>query len=251
MKTNLSLILLCLAWLAACSPAVTNVGPVTIDPWIATQSKLVALTKQPMLTVQSQTETARSPKNDATLTAIMAGKYAMRTEYSAALAALSPTPTFPPGAAYCRPVDLKAKPWGPDALGFGEVGLGGLLKNTGKTPCLLGSLPQVVLSTRDGRPLDVDYNMQEPIASSTPGTPQADQTSEETIGLLPGQAANLIIMWGNWCGTAIANGVVIQLTLTGNTGRLDIPTTIEAGGRCDGSSDRSVVSVDTLYIEQP
>jgi hypothetical protein len=172
----------------------------------------------------------------------------MQTEDSATLAALSPTPTFPPGAAYCRLVDLKATPWGPDALGFGEVGLGILLKNTGKTPCLLGSLPQVVLSTRDGRPLDVDYNMQE---APAPSTPQARQAPMETIGLLPGQAANLIIRWGNWCGPAIANGVVIHLTLASITGRLDIPTTIESGGRCDGSSDRLVVSVDTLYIEQP
>ncbi|MCX6038591.1 MAG: DUF4232 domain-containing protein, partial [Chloroflexi bacterium] len=146
MKRILFFILPCI--LVAC----TSIVPRQPTETVTTNPKLFALT------AEAETVTSGYPANEATITAIMATKYAGGTEMAATMTAQptgTPVPTIPPDSPFCRPADLKTS-FGSNAA-TQQILLGAGLTNISATPCLLQAWPQVLLVDRQGRPLDVDY----------------------------------------------------------------------------------------------
>jgi hypothetical protein len=245
MKRFLFFILPCI--LAAC---VTPQVPATKVP---TESAFDR-TKLFAITAEAETQTSGYPANDATITAIMANKYALGTAMAATMTAQpseTPVPTIPPYSPFCHPADLKTS--------FGSMGatqnilLDAGLTNTSNTPCFLQAWPQVVLVDQQGKPLDVNYNYFEmgPGDAATAATEQAQESTTAKVGVWPGWTAWLNLSWSNWCGAPVSGGAVIRLTLIENAGVVDIPTDIQAGGACNAPGYRSYIGISKFGLAIP
>ncbi len=245
MKRLLSFILPCI--LAAC--AVPQV-PATKVP---TESAFER-TKLFAITAEAETQTSGYPANDATITAIMANKYALGTAMAATMTAQpseTPIPTIPPDSPFCHPSDLKTS-FGSNAA-TQQILLGAGLTNISATPCFLQAWPQVLLVDRQGKPLDVDYNYFEmgPADAAAVATEQAQESTTAKVGVWPGWTSWLNLIWSNWCGAPVSGGVVIRLTLINNTGVINIPTDINAGGACNAPGYRSSVGISKMELANP
>jgi hypothetical protein len=228
---RLSLLFLTL-FLVACSHAasVPTVTPTSLYAGFAS-------TKMSLLTGEAETATANSPKNDATITAIIAGKYSGATamaETMTAMPTLTLTPTIPPDSPACRVQDLLAAYGG--AMGATQSIVGGVsLTNISASPCFLQLWPQVVLVDQLGNPLDVRYSNTEPFG--LPFDPNA------MLGLPPGRMAGFSLQWGNWCMPVMNTNASVRLTLAQNGGTLTIPTDLTGGGACNDPGNRSWIGI--------
>lgn len=245
MKRFLFFILPCI--LAACA------APPVPATKIPTESAFER-TKLFAITAEAETQTSGYPANDATITAIMANKYALGTAMAATMTAQpseTPIPTIPPDSPFCRPADLKTS-FGSNAA-TQQILLGAGLTNISATPCFLQAWPQVLLVDRQGRPLDVDYSYFDIGAGDaiSAATQQAQESATARIGLWPGWEAWLSLAWGNWCGPPFSEGVVLRLTLINNSGVINITTDIQAGGACNAPGYRSSVGISKLGLVMP
>ena len=224
--------------LVACSAAAT-VPTATQTPTITATNTLSAFseTKLFQLTAEMLTITASQPKNDATITAIMANKYALGTSMAGTMTAMPTftlTPTIPPGSPACRAQDLQ--PAFSGTMGATQsIVIGWNLTNISASPCFLQTWPQAVLVDSSGNPLDIQYTYSGP--SSLPYDPNA------MLGLPPGRMAAFSFQWGNWCMPALNTGASVRLILARNGGTLTIPTDITAGGVCNDAGSRSWVGI--------
>ena len=216
---------------------------------MVTQAPGLAATKLFQLTAEAETITAGYPKNDATITAILASKYALGTAMAATMTAQpseTPIPTIPPDSPLCHPADLKSS-FSSNAA-TQQILLGAGLTNTSHTPCFLQAWPQVVLVDRQGQAVDVDYHYFEmgPADASAAATEQARDSTTAKVGVWPGWTAWLNLAWSNWCGAPISGGVELRLTLMGNVGVITILTDIASGGPCNAKGYRSSVGIAKL-----
>ena len=220
--------------LVACSPAASQI-PVT-----DTSTVDFSATKLYQLTAEMLTVTANQPKNDATITAIMANKYALGTsmaETMTAIPTLTPTPTIPPESPPCRAQDLQAAFMG--AMGATQsIVFGVNLTNVKGLPCYLQLWPQAILVNGSGNPLDIQFTYNVP----------SDLTfdAEALLGLAPERTAGFSFQWGNWCMPAILGGVSIRLTMAQDGGTLTILTGLTAGGVCNDSGSPSWVGISSF-----
>ncbi len=179
------------------------------------------------LTAEMLTRTVAAPKNDATITAIMAGKYAGGTAAAGtmtALPTLTLTPTIPPDSPLCQSASLKAGLRG--ILGATQSLLIGVsVTNIGRLSCFLRLRPQAVLVDPSGKPLEIQYTFSP--FGDTPADPNA------TLGLPAGRTANFSLQWGNWCLPDVPGGISIRLTLGLNEGTLILPTNLTSGPVCN------------------
>ena len=237
-----------LPWfLAACA---ASPAPATKVPTEAAfeHTKLFAIT------AEAETQTSGYPSNDATITAIMANKYAGGTAVAASMTAQpseTPIPTVPPDAPFCSPADLGGS-FGSNAA-TQQILLSAGLTNTSARPCFLQVWPQVLLVDRQGQPLDVDYGYFD-IGLGNAGaaaTQRAQEYATAKVGVWPGWSVWLNLVWQNWCGAPVSGGVVIQLTFNNNTGVLSIPTDIQSGGTCNAPGQRSYVGIAKLVMLPP
>jgi hypothetical protein len=237
MKKVLLIILPCI--LTACA----IVPPSRKNPTATTSYKLL------QLTAEADTVTAGYPKNNATVTAILAGKYAGGTAMAETMTAMpsgTPVPTIPLDSPACRPEDLKTS--------FQSMGatqsilLGGGLTNISNRLCFLQAWPQVLMVDQQGKPLDVDYNYFEKGAgdATSAATAQARDAATAKVGVWPGGTAWLSMIWMNWCGAPVPGGAVIRLKLWGNTDTIDIPTDQQTGGTCNAPGYRSSISISKI-----
>jgi hypothetical protein len=206
-------------------------------------------TKLFALTAEVETVTSGYPANDATITAIMATKYAGGTEMAATMTAQpteTPVPTIPPDSPFCRPTDLKTSFASNGATG--NILLGAGLTNISGTPCYLQAWPQVLLLDQQRKPLDVDYGYFDMGAgdAASAATEQAQESVTAKVGLWPGWTVWLSLIWQNWCGAPVSGGAVIRLTLISNAGAIDIPTDVQTGGACNAPGYRSYVGISKL-----
>jgi hypothetical protein len=237
-----------LPWfLAACA------APAAPAPKAPTESAFDR-TKLFALTAEVETQTSRYPANDATITAIMANKYALGTAMAATMTAQlseTPLPTVPPDAPFCHPADLKSS-FGSNAA-TQEILLSGGLTNSSASPCFLQAWPQVLLVDRQGRPLDVDYGYFD-IGIGNVGsvaTQRAQEYATAKVGLWPGWSVWINLIWQNCYGAPISGSVVIRLTFN-NTGVINIPTDIQGGrGTCNPPGQRSTVGIAKLVLMPP
>jgi hypothetical protein len=234
MKRFLLIILPCI--LAACTPG----APFGKPPTATTSIKLL------QLTAEAETVTAGYPRNDATITAIMANKYAGGTAMAETMTAMpgaTPVPTIPPDSPFCRSADLR--------IFFQSMGatqsilLGAGVTNIGSAACFLQAWPQVTLVDQQGRPLDVDYTYYEmgPGDAASAATEQARDAAAAMVGVPPGWTAWLNLIWMNWCGAPISGGAVIRLKLWDYAGTIAIPTGLQNGGTCNAPGYRSSISI--------
>ncbi len=243
--------------LAACSSRVATPMPLgTPPPAGATASPSMPAweaTKLGMLTAEVETQTALAPQNDATITAIMATKYAGGTAAAGTMTAeptLTPTPTIPPGSAYCTLNQLSAAAQSNGATG--SIILGARLTNTSSSPCFLPVWPQAALVDGQGDPLDVQYNFSTMAnGPSGAGSAAAPGNPQEQVGLVPGWSAVLSMIWSNWCGGSVPGGVFIRLTLPDSDEPMVIPMDVDAGGRCDAPGEPSSVSIVNVQVYPP
>jgi len=203
-----------------------------------------------MLTAQAETVTAGYPKNDATITVIMAGKYTLGTAMSATMTAQpsdTPFPTVPANAPFCQPADLQSS-FGSNAAAQ-TILLSAGLKNTGSQACFLQTWPQVRLVDRQGKALDVEYGYFD-IGLGNAGaaaTEQAQENATAKVGLWPGWSVWVNLIWQNWCAAPVSGGAVIRLSFN-NSGVINIPTNIQAGGTCNAQGQRSYVGIAKLVL---
>ncbi len=251
MKYSLALILPCILAACAFSPDVRQAGTPTPGPERAS-AEAANKTKLFSLTGEVDTITALSPKNDLTQTVIVAGKIQAGTEMAETLTA-QPTPTsrrtLSSSAEACIPASLKASVSFQGATGNMFLAL--RLINMGSTECYLPLWPQVILVDPAGSPLNIDYRYWD-MNSSTPqagATEQARSGGSDRLGLLPGQSAGFSMLWSNWCGPSVAGNVMLRLTLGGGAGAADIPTDLQAGGRCDAPGSNSTLSISAFQPE--
>jgi hypothetical protein len=239
MKRFLFLILPCILGACAASPVSATKTPTESA---FEQTKLFAIT------AEAETVLSGYPANDATITAIMANKYAGGTAMAATMTAQPtemPIPTIPPDSPICRPADLKTS-FGSNAA-TQSILLGAGLTNISNTPCYLQAWPQVVLVDQQGKSLDLDYGYFNVGAGDAvaAATEQARESTTAKVGLWPGWSTWLNLVWQNWCGAPFSGGVVIRLTLIDNTGVINIPTDIQAG-ICNALGYRSSVGISKL-----
>ena len=218
--------------LAACSRAATLPVASPTSPYAG-----FASTKLSLLTGEAETVTANRPKNDATITAIIAGKYAGATAMAGTMTAmptLTLTPTIPPGSPACRAQDLHAVYMG--AMGATQSIVGGVnLTNISAQPCFLQTWPQVVLVDQLGDPLDIQYS------HTNPSDLPFDQNA--MLGFPPGRTAGFSLQWGNWCMPVMNTGASVRLTLEQDGGTITIPTDLTGGGACNDPGNRSWVGI--------
>ncbi len=220
------LILPCI--LAACASA--SPGP-AIDPSptppVAPTPPGFLQTKMYQLTAEMLTRSAAAPKNDATLTAILAGKHALGTsvvETMTAMPTLTLTPTIPPDSPPCQSGSLKASFDG--TMGATQSLLLGVgVTNVGASACFLHLRPRAVLVDPSGRVLDIQYTFSP--NGDTPADPEA------TLGLPVGRKASFSMQWGNWCLPDVKGGISIRLTLGTDGGTLSVPTGLSGGPVCN------------------
>jgi hypothetical protein len=242
MKYYLFYILPCI--LAACS---TSAMAATKTP---TESAFER-TKLFAITADAETITASYPKNDATITAIMASKYVLGTAMAATMTALpteTPIPTIPPDSPVCHSADLRTS-FGSNAA-TQQLLLGAGLTNISSTPCFLQAWPQVVLVDQQGKPLELDYGYFDmgPGDAGSAATQQAQESATAEVGLWPGWSAWLNLIWQNCYGESVSGNVVIRLTFSKDTGVLVIPTDIQSGGACNPPGQRSYVGISKLVV---
>ena len=226
-------------FLVACLPSASNMSATESVPGkaLATLPVDFSATKLYFLTAEAETEIANQPQNDATITAIMASKYAGGTamaETMTAMPTLTLTPTIPPGSPSCRAQDLQAVYMG--AMGATQSIVGGVnVTNLKGLPCFLQLWPQAVLVDASGDPLDIQYSYTEP--SGLPFDANA------MLGLPPGRTASFSLQWGNWCMPVMKTGASVRLTLSNDGGTLDIPTDLTGGGACNIPGNMSWVGI--------
>ncbi len=82
------------------------------------------------------------------------------------------------------------------------------------------------------RPLDVDYGYFDmgPGTAGAAATQRAQEYATAKVGLWPGWSVWVNLIWQNWCGAPVSGGVIIRLTFNNNTGVINIPTDVQAGG---------------------
>ncbi len=189
-------------------------------------------TKMFQLTGEAETMTAGLPKNDATITVIMANKHAGGTamaETMTAMPTLTLTPTIPPNSPVSQTGDLQAQYRGAmGATGTLIIGVG--LTNAGAHPCFIQIRPQAVFVDRNGKLLDLQYSYSP--RWDTPVDPQA------MLGLPPGRSAGFSVQFGNLCIPKVSAGLLsVRVTLAGNGGMITVPTdlSIEPGCSAPGS----------------
>jgi hypothetical protein len=200
---------------------------------------------------------------DATLTAVnvIAQKATDAAAMAQTLAAEptdTPTPTLPPPTTQnCQSADLSTESRSNGATG--SITFSVVLTNVGNRTCLLGGPPQVQLVTRQGIPLEVKSQPicflcgQENTSEKTPSsatqevlsptqTAAAREIMDTPLGLSPGKAVKLFLIWYNYCEPYPPGGVMVRLALPPG-GQLDILTDAEAGGRCDAQDNPSTLMV--------
>ena len=201
------------------------------------------------MTAEVETQTAISPKNDATITAIMATKFALGTEAAETMIAMpteSPTPAIPTDSKFCAPTDLKTS-YSSNG-GTGNVFLGAVFTNTSNVPCYMQTLPQVLLVDGQGNSLDVDYYYQDLSVSDVASA------AKEKVGLWPGWQAWFTLIWFDyrtWCGAPVNGNLVMQITLMNNIGTIHVPTDFQPGIHCDAPASRTSVSITKLELMLP
>ncbi len=235
-----------MSFLTACtSLAPSNLQNGTELPF--QQTKLFALK------AEAQTQTASSPKNTETFTAILATKSAGGTEAAAtmtALPSLTPNPTNPANSPLCQPIDMKTSSTSSGAGGNIIISAG--ITNMSSSPCFLPAWPEVMLTNSDGQPLDVQYGYSMSGADAvTTATLQAEEAQTARLGLLPGWTAWSSFIWQNDCGKPVPGGVVIYLVLFDHSSALDIPTDVEQGGRCEDEKLPPYVGISKLEQAVP
>ncbi len=242
------LLLFILPWfLAACAAAATA------KPQVPTESAFDR-TKLFALTAQDETVTNGYPANDATITAIMANKYALGTAMAVTMTSQpseTPLPTIPADAPFCHPVDLQSS-FGSNAA-TQQILLSAGLTNTSTNPCFLQVWPQVLLVDRKSQPLKVSYGYFD-IGIGNAGsaaTQRAQEYATAKVGLWPGWSVWENLIWQNWCVPPVSGGVVIRLTFSNNTGAINIPTDIQAGGPCNAPGQPSYVGIAEMVLMPP
>lgn len=242
MKRSLFFILPCILVACAASPAFATATPT---------EALFLTTKLFQLTAEAETATAGYPKNDATITAIMANKYAGGTAMAGTMTAQpseTPLPTVPADAPFCKPTDLKSS-FGSNAA-TQTILLSAGLTNSSASPCFLQVWPQVRLVDQQDRPLDVDYGYFDmgPGTAGAAATQRAQEYATAKVGLWPSWSVWANLIWQNWCGAPVSGGVIIRLTFNNNTGVIKIPTDVQAGGICNAPGSRSTVGIAKLVL---
>jgi hypothetical protein len=103
----------------------------------------------------------------------------------------------------CGTSDLQTSSSSNDA--GGSIVFGVTLVNTSESPCILAGPPPVTLSG-NGKPLKIEYLQAdtEPLASPAPAA----------LRIAPGESAIAILVWENYCGETLADGLTIHLGLT-------------------------------------
>lgn len=240
----LSLIAFILAACAVSSPPATKMP----NESAFERTKLFAIT------AEAETVTAGYLKNDATITAIMANKYAGGTAMAATMTAMpteTPIPTIPPNSPFCRPTDLKTS-FGSNAA-TQQLLLGAGLTNTSGTACFLQAWPQVVLVDQQSKPLNLDYGYFDMGAGdpTSAATQQAQESDTAKVGLWPGWSAWLNLTWQNCYGVPFSGNVVIRLTFKMGTGVISIPTDFQYAGACTLPGGRSYVGISKLVVVPP
>jgi hypothetical protein len=211
---------------------------------------IFVLTKMGFMTQEAQTETAVSPKNDATFTAILATKFAGATQMAETITAMpteTPTPAIPSDSPFCSSADLKTSF---DSNGAtGNVLLSAIFTNISNTPCYLQAWSQATLADKQGNPLDIDYSYPDISTSEAP------YASTEKVGLRPQWTAWFTLIWFDyrtWCGAPVTSNLVIHLTLMNNSEVIDVPTNFHpAVSHCDPPGARTSVSITKLNIVPP
>ena len=215
-----------------------------------TQVAGLSATKLFGLTAEMETVRAGYPQNDATITAIMADKYAQGTAMAATMTAQpseTPFPVVPAEAPFCQPADLQNS-FGSNAA-TQSILLGARLKNTGSQACFLQTWPEVRLVDRQGKALEVDYGYFD-IGfgnADAAATERAQEYATAKVGLWPGWSVWANLIWQNWCAAPVSGGVVIRLNFKGS-GVINIPTDIQAGGTCNAQGQRSYVGIAKLVL---
>lgn len=212
-------------------------------------------TKLFVITADVETQIAGYPKNDATVTAVMASKYAGGTEAAGTMTAqpsLTPTPTIPSDSPLCRPGDLKTDFRAMGGSG-GSMGLSAGLTNISGRACYLQSWPQVVLTNPQGQPLEINYSYTENGVGnlSTAATQQAQESTTAKFGLPAGRTTWVGMIWQNWCQAPIRGGAVMRLTLMGDAGVIEIPTGLESSGQCEAGNLPSVATIEKIELTVP
>jgi hypothetical protein len=237
--------------LAACAPP--SVSAIKTPPQPA-----FVRTKIYLNTAEVETQTSAYPANDATITAILASKYALGTAMAGTMTAqpsetpLPILPTIPLDSAYCGPDGLKST-FGWDGAA-GNILFGAVLTNIRDVPCFMQAWPQVILVNRQGKPLDSDYGYFDTNAddAALAATAQAQESATAKIGVRPGWTASLSLNWQNWCAAGVQDGVIIRLTLFDNLGALDIPADFGWTGKCESlPGARSFVSISKFGPASP
>jgi len=238
--------------MAACGPASasqTAAAPAVIGQKY-TQAPGLSATKLFMLTAEMETVTAGYPKNDATITSIMASKSTLGTTMAATMTAqpsMTPLPTVPPQAQFCQPADLQSS-FGSNAA-TQTILLSAGLKNASSQACFLQIWPQVRLMDRPGKALEVNYGYFD-IGLSVPGSAATEETKEAStakVGLWPGWTVWVNLIWQNWCAAPVNGGVVIRLTFKAS-GVINVPTDIAGGGACNTHGQWSYVGISKLVL---
>jgi Protein of unknown function (DUF4232) len=234
--------------MAACASPTVLVTPA--NGRAGTQTTAFSATKLYQLTEPAETFIAAYPKNDATITALMAGKYTLGTAVAATATAQpseTPLPVVPAEAPFCQPADLQGS-FASNAA-TQTILLSAGLKNTGSQACFLQSWPLVRLVDKQGQGLDVDYGYFD-IGFSVPGaaaTQRAQEYATAKVGLWPGWTVWANLIWQNWCAAPLSGGAVIRMSFN-NSGVINVPTNIQAGGPCNGPGQRSYVGVAKLVL---
>ena len=223
----------CTAQIQTTPPSPTITFPQTTPSKVPSEEAF-ARTKLFAGTAEAETQIGEYP-NDATMTAIVATKFALNTEAyltETALPTETPFPPVPPHTPPCRPNNLKAQPYGSMGAG-GNISMGAGIVNSSASPCFLQAWPVFNLVDAAGKPLDVQYE-------------QGDETYGYLL-LLPGQSVGFMFAWGNWCGGEVVGGVFIRVFLPDQSGSIDIPPgggpnpPVNGGGRCDDPGSKSFI----------
>jgi hypothetical protein len=234
--------------MAACASPTVLVTPANSQA--GTQAAGLSATRLSMLTAQAGTVTAGYPQNDATITAILAGKSALGTVMAATMTnqpSETPLPAVPAEAPFCQPSELQSSFTSNAATQ--SILLSAGLKNTGSKACFLQSWPQVRLVDKQGKALDVDYGYFD-IGFSVPGAAamqRAQEYATAKVGLWPGWSVWANLLWQNWCAAPVSEGAVIRMTFN-NTGVINVQTDIQGGGTCNAPGQRSYIAVAKLVL---